>query len=71
MNARHGGHSTTATLPSAELLDSLEMRLLLEGRLAPNLTGTYRDRAELVAVLGPDRLGYVTSTASDPGRTAR
>jgi hypothetical protein len=70
MNGQQSSREAAASAPS-ELWDSLELRLLLEGRLSPSLVATYRDRAELLTVLGPDRLGYAASTQTDPGRTAR
>jgi len=66
MKNSHHGHTLDADLGPYDLSDSREMRLLLAGRLSPSLVDTYRERAELLAVLGPDRLGYASSTRTNP-----
>lgn len=41
---------------STDLADSLDIRLIVAGRLSPTAVDIRRERAELAAVLGPARM---------------
>ena len=45
-------HSSIAAAPTADLSDSLDIRLIVAGRLSPTGVALRRDRAALAGVLG-------------------
>jgi hypothetical protein len=51
--------------------DSLEMRLMVAGRLSPTALDVHHDRAELAAVLGQAMRPDVEGGRAEAGRNAR
>jgi hypothetical protein len=58
------------TAPALELSDSLDIRLIVAGRLSPTGVALRRDRAALAAVLGHPAKARTPGTTS-PERNAR
>jgi hypothetical protein len=51
-------------LTSTDLADSLDIRLIVAGRLSPTAVAIRRERAELAAVLAPARTSEAAVTAT-------
>jgi hypothetical protein len=59
-------------LTSTDLADSLDIRLIVAGRLSPTAVAIRRERAELAAVLAPARTSaFDDSGARDRGSNLR
>ena len=62
--------STPAAPAAIDLSDSLDIRLIVAGRLSPTGVALRRDRAALPAFLGGNE-GARTSATTNPERNAR
>jgi hypothetical protein len=63
--------STSPAAPTMDLSDSLDIRLIVAGRLSPTGVALRRDRAALAAVLGRGDRARTSGTATHLGRNAR